>query len=172
MVHRLGPVPLGLEGSSQDLGGRSLFPVRWHIEPVPPRIAGIQQHLEGRCNDQGLALGNKKGPHGALLQHISTLRAILHSHTLQQRICDILVSCFCLSVRAMCYDLRSCIVFYVFALVCVLSHLSCVVLRVVTLIFVYGCKRLQFMEIPCNKITIDIKKTMALKLIIGSLERG
>jgi hypothetical protein len=51
----------------------------------------------------------------------------------------------------------------VFALVCVLYPLSFVVLRVVTQIVVYGCKRLQFVEIPCEGITIDIRKTMALK---------
>jgi hypothetical protein len=36
----------------------------------------------------------------------------------------------------------------------------------------YGCKRLQFMEIPCERVISDIRKTVALKLIFGSLERG
>jgi hypothetical protein len=51
----------------------------------------------------------------------------------------------------------------VFSLVCVLYPLSFVVLRVVTQIVVYDCKRLQFIEIPCEGITIDIRKTMTLK---------
>jgi hypothetical protein len=54
------------------------------------------------------------------------------------------------------------------ALVCVLSPLSCVV----TLIYVHACKRLQLIEIPCEGNIIHIRKTVALKLIIGSLERG
>jgi hypothetical protein len=54
----------------------------------------------------------------------------------------------------------------------VYSPLSIVVLRVVTQIFVYSCKRLQFVEISCEGIIIDIRKIVALKLIIGLLERG
>jgi hypothetical protein len=36
----------------------------------------------------------------------------------------------------------------------------------------YGCKRLQSVEIPCEEIIIDIRKIVALKLITGSLKRG
>jgi hypothetical protein len=36
----------------------------------------------------------------------------------------------------------------------------------------YDCKRLQLVEIPCEEKHIDISKTVALKLTIGSFERG
>jgi hypothetical protein len=60
----------------------------------------------------------------------------------------------------------------VFVLMCAPSPLSIAILRVVTHIFLYGCKRLQFVEIPCEGIIINIRKIVVLKLIIGSLERG
>lgn len=58
------------------------------------------------------------------------------------------------------------------ALVHVLSPLSCAMIRVVTRISVYSCKRLQFVEIPCERDIIDIRKTVTLKLIIVSLKWG
>jgi hypothetical protein len=47
--------------------------------------------------------------------------------------------------------------------VCTLSSLSCVVFRYVTLISMYDCKILQFVEIPCERYIIDIRKTVTLK---------
>jgi hypothetical protein len=115
---------------------------------------------------------------GALLQHPSTPRATLHFDTLPQYNLVILVrseGCsesfllFCETMLLWSWFLF-CVV--TFALVCVLFSLSCVVLWVVTLISAYNCKRLQFIEIPCEGITTDIRKTVALKFIIRSLERG
>jgi hypothetical protein len=36
----------------------------------------------------------------------------------------------------------------------------------------YNCRRLQHVEIPCEGVHIDIRKTVTLKWIIGLLERG
>jgi hypothetical protein len=58
----------------------------------------------------------------------------------------------------------------VFSLMCVLLSLL-LYFEVLTHSFVYGCKRLQSVEIPYEGIIIGIRKIVALKLIIGSLER-
>jgi hypothetical protein len=55
--------------------------------------------------------------------------------------------------------------------VCSLPSLFVVLWTCNSLIFVYGCKRLQCVEFPSNGVIIDIRKIVALKLIIGSLER-
>jgi hypothetical protein len=54
-------------------------------------------------------------------------------------------------------------VWLVLALVCVLSPLSCAVIHIVTLILVYGCKRLQFVEIPYERDKSDTRTMVALK---------
>lgn len=54
----------------------------------------------------------------------------------------------------------------------VYSPLSFVVtLKLLLIHLVYDYKRLQFVDIPCEEIESDIRKNVALKLIIGSLER-
>jgi hypothetical protein len=56
----------------------------------------------------------------------------------------------------------------VLALVCILSSLSYDVIHVVTLILVYGCKRLQFVKIPCERDISHIRKTITI-LILDSI---
>jgi hypothetical protein len=48
--------------------------------------------------------------------------------------------------------------------VCTLSRLY-IVIRTVALIYVYGYKRLQFVEIPCERDIFDIRKIEALKFV-------
>jgi hypothetical protein len=76
-------------------------------------------------------------------------------------------------VRVHSCDLLSCVVWLCFAFMCVFSSLSLLLcFEVVTHSFVYDCKRLQRVDIPCEETNIEIRKTIALKLLIGSLERG
>ena len=68
--------------------------------------------------------------------------------------------------------IRSCIVLMRF-LLCVYSPISFVVLFSFELHqTLYNFKRLQLVEIPCEGVHIDTRKTMTLKWIIGLLERG
>jgi hypothetical protein len=148
----------------------------WSGAPENSRISTTFRRNEQRL---GAGLGLEIGTHDVLLLYPSTPRAKLHYHTLQQHVYDILVRSrhrselflsFCESGvlwSSFLWYVASCV-----SLVCVLAPLPCVVLWVVTLIFVYGYKRLQFMEIPCDEIIFDIRKIVALKLIVGSLERG
>jgi hypothetical protein len=104
--------------------------------------------------------GAIKDSHGAPLLHLSILRATLHSHTLPQHvhpsaslICSCNSMCFalCYLVLVLCW----------FCLSCMYSLPSFVLSCNSDL--VYGCKRLQFVEIPCEGIHIDIRKTLTLK---------
>jgi hypothetical protein len=68
------------------------------------------------------------------------------------------------------------VIFFLVFCGCVCSCVCLLSLLVVlwscnSLIFVYDCKRLHRVKIPYEGIVIDIRKTVALKLINGSLER-
>jgi hypothetical protein len=64
---------------------------------------------------------------------------------------------------ALCCCICSCVCTCPYILLC---FLSC---KIHQIVYVY--KRLQFVEIPCEGIHIDVRKTVALKLIIESLEK-
>jgi hypothetical protein len=68
------------------------------------------------------------------------------------------------------------VIFFLVLCGCVCSCVCLLSLLVVlwscnSLIFVYDHKRLHRVKIPCEGIVIDIRKTVVLKLINGSLER-
>jgi hypothetical protein len=134
-----------------------------------PATAYFWHLLEGRSNGYGVALGYKKESiaHSFNTQTYQELHftLTLYHNTLQKFYWDpsvVFKSFLVAFVFALLWSC-SCVVWLVLALVCVLSPLSCAVIHIVTLILVYGCKRLQFVEIPYERDKSDTRTMVALK---------